>query len=97
MTNRELLERICEERDLYLEVLTYQKIVEEYLAPDIPTVEDFCGFDVGRNDIVYFVSDSEPCFVLVRDGEDIEEDEANDILEWLGEEYGLFSEIKDNL
>ena len=101
MTNRQAFEKFCKQKDIDLEVLTRQEIIDDYLEPgsgDLETVEDFTGEDMEEDDVTYWLVDKVSFFFVNKD-EDFSDDEVDDMVSVADDDYDieLFEKIKSGL
>ena len=78
------LQIAAEQAGVDLEILTYQDVMREYVdGEDIQSAEAFCGYDLEKNDILYWLVTDEPYFFVGRQGEDISDIQLENALMYL--------------
>lgn len=82
MTNREKLEKYCEEHEVELEILTYDDVMDNCDGDDICSAEDFTGYDMDESDLAYWLVDY-TYFIIVNRESDITDRELEDVISFL--------------
>ena len=81
MTRREQIKKICDRLGVDCEVLTREEILDNYVGDiGIETVEDWCGWDLEDDEVVYWICSDDSLFEVTKKDEDLSDEQVNEIL-----------------